>query len=129
MITPCFSVSRTHSISSIHLCCVSFKSVSVPHSLRANSDAVIRCNHTASRCNFIRGPHTKMGSAPGELLLCAVDEQGADGAEGGQFFCVAEPAGVVNLRRGTGMGQQAMCNIRKTSVAQQLFPFIGGKQV
>src|ERR1700683_5782681 len=71
----------------------------------------------------------QIGSAPGQYLLCAVNQEGADGAEGGQLFCVAEPAAGVDLGRGGGVWEQAMGDVRKTCVAEHFFPFIGGKQM
>jgi hypothetical protein len=60
----------------------------------------------------------KMGSAPGQHLLCAVNQEGADGAESGQLFCVAEPATGVSLGRGSGVWEQAMGDTSKTCIAE-----------
>src|SRR6202046_1088789 len=61
--------------------------------------------------------------------LSAVDEESAYGAERGQFFSVAEPAAVLTLRRGSGIGEQTMGDICESCFAKQFFPFSGGKQM
>src|ERR1700691_607575 len=71
----------------------------------------------------------QIGSAPGQDLLCAVNQEGADGAECGQLFCVAEPAAGVSLGRGSEVWEQAVGDIRKSRVAKHFFPVVGGKQI
>ncbi len=85
MITPWFKVSRTHFISSIHLCCVSFKACLRAAQVLTNLAALFDANIPRLAPSLLAG-HTQNGlSASRHLLcvLCAVDEEGADGAEGG----------------------------------------------
>ena len=60
-------------------------------------------------------------------LLCAVDEEGADGAEGGELGRVAEPTAGVDGRGRSGVGDEAMRDVVKAGGAEQRGPFVGGE--